>query len=690
MFQRITFDADTFDGFHLYDIDFRDAARLAGLRVGVSTELIVAHASPGNYDAQWQVYADRFNRKYAGQLPVAAAKPAHFLLATLPNLAAAHTFARDVVALHIPNTTAIPQTDGGYSDWCKRFERHAHDAAALATAVAALPVRPTLSVLMPVYNPKPEWLAEAIESVIHQAYPDWELCIADDASPDPAVRATLEAYAARDPRIRVHFRANNGHICASSNDALALASGDWLVLLDHDDLLPPHALYWIARTVADHPTARIIYSDEDKIDEHGQRRDPYFKPDWNPELLWGQNFVSHLGAHHRQTVLDLGGFRAGYEGSQDYDLALRVAEHCQPEQIRHIPRVLYHWRVHAESTAGGNEAKPYAQTAAVRALDDYRQRLGIAGSVSATPFGYRLQREVPTPAPKVSIIVPTRDGRLLQPCLDSLLAHTDYANYELLLIDNGSESPATLAWLEQLAARSTTERPIRIRRDERPFNFSALNNAAAAEASGELLLFLNDDIEIPADQGGWLAEMVSHAVRPEVGAVGARLLFADGTLQHGGVILVGGVAGHAHKHIAGAAPGYFGRARLQQNFSAVTAACLLVKRGDFTAVGGFEEELAVCFNDVDFCLKLQARGLWNVWTPYAELIHHESVSRGRERTPEQRLRFTAEANWMKARWGQWLRQDPAYSPNLTFTREDFSLAWPPRLPEFDKRGAANA
>lgn len=673
---QLPFDAATFDGFHLYDLDFSYAAHLAGHRVAVSTAIVVAHDSAGNYDREWQRHAQRFVDKYQQTLPSVPLRPRYYPMATLPDLASARRFAEQVAALRVSNATVAPQEDGSYQQWIERYEKAARDPVQLAAAVAALPRQPLLSVLMPVYDPNPVWLAEALDSLLAQAYPHWELCAIDDASPDPAVRQLLDDYAARDARIRVLHRPSNGHICAASNDALAMAAGEFIVLLDHDDLLPPHALYWVARTLCEQPEATLIYSDEDKLGDDGCRRDPYFKPDWNPDLFRSQNVISHLGCYRTELVRELGGFRIGYEGSQDYDLALRVVERSRPEQIRHIPRVLYHWRLHAGSTSAGGEAKPYTVNAAERALNDHLQRTGQAASAAATSTGYRVRYALPQPAPRVTLIMPTRDGHYLQAAVASLFANTDYPAWELLIVDNGSKLPETLAFLAELEASGRAG----VMRDARPFNYSALNNAAAAQAEGDVLLFINDDVEAAAPD--WLSELVSQAVRPEIAAVGARLWYPNGTVQHAGVILVGGVAAHAHANLPREACGYFGRATLAANFSAVTAACMAIAKHKFFEVGGFDEQLAVAFNDVDLCLRLQQAGYWNLWTPYSELIHHESVSRGQDTSPAKRARFHSEVSFMKQRWGELLQQDPCYSPNLTHNRLDFSLAWPPRLSEF--------
>lgn len=534
-----------------------------------------------------------------------------------------------------------------------------------------------ISILMPVYNPNPEWLQAAIDSVRAQAYPYWELCIADDQSNDPAVHHLLEIAAATDERIRVVFRPENGHISACSNSALSVAQSPWIALLDHDDLLPVDALIWVAQAIIKNPHARVFYSDEDKLSIDGRRFGPYFKSDWNPVLMEAQNMISHLGVYFTELVRDVGGFREGFEGSQDYDLAWRCIETLNRTQIVHIPRVLYHWRVHDESTASSSKAKPYAQRAMENALEQHCLRIGLPiACLHVLPQGQRVQLTLPDPLPAVSIIIPTRNGyQFLQPCLDSLLNRTAYPSFEVLVIDNGSDDLRTLEYLQRLHSQAK----IRVLRDDRPFNFSALNNLAVSQTSSRLICLLNNDIEVINPD--WLDEMVSHFQRPGVGAVGAKLLFPNRTIQHAGVVLgMGGVAAHGHRGLDGGARGYFGRANLAQEVSAVTAACLLVSRDAWVSVNGMDADcLSVAYNDVDFCLRIRDAGYQIIYTPFSTLLHHESVSRGDDRTMEQRYRFEQEMTTMHERWGDSLQQDPYFNPNLSLTSSNYQLAWPPRL-----------
>lgn len=564
-----------------------------------------------------------------------------------------------------------------YAEWIQQYDQ-IDDAMrdVIRQRIRQFTHAPTISVVMPVYNPKPEWLAEAIESVRSQLYPNWELCIADDVSPNPEIRALLERFAKTDNRIKVVFREQNGHISAASNSALALATGEWVALLDHDDLLSEHALYCVAAAIDENPSARMIYSDEDKIDEVGRRREPYFKCAWNIDLFYSQNMFSHLGVYQRSLVAEVGGFRAGLEGSQDYDLALRCLERIGAKAIHHIPRVLYHWRVHAESTASGVDAKPYAVIAGERALNEHFERTGVAGKAEYVGIGYRVRYALPAQLPLVSLIIPTRNGlHLIRQCIDSIVKKTTYGNYEIIVVDNGSDDPDTLAYFASLKCDSR----IRIFRDDRPFNYSALNNAAVEVARGDVIGLINNDIEVISPD--WLSEMVSIALQPGVGAVGAKLYYPDDTLQHGGVVLgMLGIAGHAHKSIRRSDSGYFGRAGIISAFSAVTAACLIVRKSIYRQVSGLNEtDLTVAFNDVDFCIRIREAGYRNVWTPYAELYHHESATRGYEDNPVKQTRFNGEVEYMLHRWSRQLKDDPAYSPNLTLESEDFSFAWPPRV-----------
>lgn len=549
------------------------------------------------------------------------------------------------------------------------------DRAHLRTRVGALARRPRVSVVMPTYNTEGSFLRQAIESVRGQLYDHWELCIADDASTNPEVRAILEEYQAVDPRIRVAFRAENGHISAASNTALALATGDYVALLDHDDALAEDALCHVALALADHPDAAVVYSDEDKIDAEGRRFEPHFKCDWNPDLFLSQNYVSHLGVYRRDLLERIGGFRLGVEGSQDQDLLLRCLPHVRAEQIVHVPRVLYHWRAVAGSTAMTAGEKNYTTEAGIKALRDYFAEhgpKGVAVESAAVPNTYRVRWPLPEPAPFVSLLMPTRDQKAVtEVAVRSILDRTAYTNFEIIILDNGSVEPDTLAFFDAIQREDGR---VRVVRDERPFNFSALNNLGVRHARGSVIGLVNNDVEVIGPD--WLGEMVSQACRPDIGCVGAKLYYGDDTLQHGGVILgIGGVANHVHKHAPATSPGYFARLLVTQNYSAVTAACLLVRREVYEAVGGLDEEnLVVAFNDVDFCLKVRQAGYRNLWTPYAELYHHESVSRGTEDTPEKQARFEREIAFMQDKWGDALRADPYYNPNLSRARVDFSIA----------------
>ena len=565
-----------------------------------------------------------------------------------------------------------------YSYWIRRYDTlRNNDRKKMLDQIQRFKYRPFFSIIMPVFETPINLLEEAINSVQSQIYPDWELCIADDASQDPAIYEMLKKYSNNDKRIKVVFRAVNGHISKASNSALKLASGEYVALLDHDDVLSEHALFWIANEINDNPNVKLIYSDEDKINEQGQRSDAYFKCDWNLDLFLSHNMFCHLGVYDTELIKKIGGFRVGYEGAQDYDLVLRCLDYVDEKQIKHIPRILYHWRLLPGSTSLGSEEKDYAIPAGKRAIQDYLHRKSKPAGVKYVNPGYRVKYNVPEPCPLVSLIIPTRDKvNLLQQCISSIINKNCYSNYEIIIVDNDSKTPETRSYLEMIQK----EQKVRVIRDERPFNYSALNNLAVESASGEIIGLINNDIEAITPE--WMQEMISHACRPEVGAVGARLLYSDRTIQHAGVIMgIAGVAGHAHKNLPCEQSGYFGRAALLQSFSAVTGACLFVRKKLYKEAGGLNEaNLSIAFNDIDFCLKLREKGYHNIWTPYAELYHHESMSRGTDDTPEQIKRFEKEFLYMKQHWGDIISSDPAYSPNLTLEYEDFSLASPPRVP----------
>ena len=567
---------------------------------------------------------------------------------------------------------------GDYAAWIKRWDtlRFA-DRRKIRKHICSFAKRPRISILMPVYNPSADHLRRAIKSVRDQLYPEWELCIVDDASSEQHVRSILRTFQKRDARVKVQFRQENGGIAAASNDALRLATGEFIALLDHDDELVPSALYFVAHEIDQHPDARLIYSDEDKLDPMGHRVNAHFKSDWNWQLFLAQNFFSHLGVFEATLIKQLG-FRFGFEGSQDYDLVLRSVEQVKPGEIRHIPRILYHWRMSAQSAALNFGAKPNARSAAIKAIQEHLHRRDIASEVmpSGDEDFRRVRYKLPNEKPSVSIIIPTRDMlELLRPCITSLLEKTSYSPFEIILVDNGTQQEAALEYLAQLEDNPQ----VRIFRDRQGFNYGRLNNLGVSQTNAEFVALLNNDLTVINPD--WLGEMVSQGIQSQVGAVGARLLYLNDSIQHAGVILGGGgVAKHAHKGLPRANHGYFCRAALAQELSAVTAACMLVRRSAYLEVGGFDEEnLKVAFNDVDFCLRLRQRGYRIVYTPYAEFYHNESASRGLEDTVKKHERFIAEIQYMKETWNKVLLADPYYNPNLSLGEELFTLAFPPRL-----------
>jgi GT2 family glycosyltransferase len=534
---------------------------------------------------------------------------------------------------------------------------------------ACFPFEPTISLVVPVWEPPLPFLTAMLESVLGQTYPRWELCLADGGSRDPAVREMLGRYSRHDSHIKVRFLATNRGIAGNSQEALALATGDYVALLDQDDTLAPFALHEVVRAVNHEPEADLLYSDEDTIDASGTRRaNPHFKPDWSPDTLRSYNYICHLAVFRRELVEEIGGFRPGFEGSQDYDLILRASERAR--RIVHIPKVLYHWRVHAGSVTADESVKGYAYHSAHKALGNHLQRCGSPGEVrdGSRPGTYQVTYPIPG-WPLVSVIIPNRDhAAALARCVTSV-ARSTYARHEILIVENQSREPATFAGYEQLRQRGN----VRIVPWDRPFNFAAVNNDAAAQARGDVLLFLNNDVE--AINTDWLERLLEHALRPEVGAVGAKLCYRDDTIQHAGVILgVGGIAGHAHRHFPRSAAGYARRLAVVQNLSAVTGACLMIRKPVFEEVGGFDERFVLIYNDVDLCLRLRQRGYAIIWTPWAELYHDESSTRGSDDRPQNREQVAAEIALLRAKWGELLRAgDPYYNPNLTLRYEDFSL-----------------
>ena len=559
-----------------------------------------------------------------------------------------------------------------YRAWIEANEPGPRELEAIAAWAGAIPGLPAIAVLMPVHDPRPEHLEAAIASVRAQAYPAWTLCIADDGSRSPEVRRILEEAAA-DPRVRLVNHPEALGVAAATNAALALAEAEAVLFLDHDDVLAPHALALFGEAFAAHPEAVAVYSDEDSLDAHGRRSEPRFKPDFDEERLLAHNYVNHAFAVRTELLRRLGGLRVGYEGVQDHDLVLRVAE-SGDGAILHLPHVLYHWRIFPGGGSFSQSARPDIDEARRRMVAEHLGRRGTQAELLQQGRGQvSLIRSLPEPTPEVTAIVPTRDHPdLLEACVAGLLEQTDYPALRLCIVDNGSRGERALRLLDRL---ERTPR-VRVLRIDAPFNFSALNNAAVAGTTSPLLAFVNDDILVV--EPGWLNAMAALALRPDVGAVGAKLFYPDGRIQHAGIVLgLGphGVAGHEFRGVTGDAPGPQHRLTVTRQVSAVTAACMVVARERFLAVGGFDEAaLPIAFNDVDLCLKLGARGWRTLWTPQARLMHLESASRGPDRAAEAAERLAGEARVMRERWGGRLAADPYYNPNLTLADESFTLA----------------
>lgn len=557
-----------------------------------------------------------------------------------------------------------------YQKLIRQTERY--DAAQVDADIRSFSYKPRISLLVPVYNVDAKWLERCIDSVEKQFYTDWELCLADDYSTKPHVRPLLERYAEKDPRIKVVFREKNGHISRATNSALEIATGEFVGLLDNDDELAPQALYEVVRTLNEHPHTDLVYSDEDKEDEEDNRFDPHFKPDYSPDLLLSTNYISHFGVYRKSIVDKIGGFRVGYEGSQDYDLVLRFVEQTSPSRIRHIAKVLYHWRTLATSTASSGGAKSYTSDAGLRALQSAMGRRGIdADVVSAGPSGiYNVHYGIADSA-LVSVIIPTKNGYdNIERCVGSIIEKTDYINYEIIVADNGSTNPHMQdlynRYTEQLGNR------FRVKEIDIPFNFSRINNIAAQQAKGKYLLFLNDDTEVISPQ--WMTRMVSFAQQDRVGVVGAKLYYPTETIQHAGIVLgLGGAAGHIQVGFPRTYLGYFGRLIENVNYYAVTAACCMVKAADFHAVGGFDEDLAVAYNDVDLCIRIHDQlGRDNVWAHEVELYHYESITRGYDTaSKKKKARLDKESAKFCRRYAAIVDNDPYYNPNLSRTSGNY-------------------
>jgi GT2 family glycosyltransferase/predicted SAM-dependent methyltransferase len=583
-----------------------------------------------------------------------------------------------------------------YKDWLERTEGNDETEREIVKEKShRLRIRPLISVIMPVYKPNMRLLDLAIRSLKEQVYPNWELCIAEDKSDCQELTSLLRKLEEEDPRIRVVYREKNGNIAEATNSAISLSRGEWLAFLDQDDTLHERALFFIAEEINRRPECQLIYTDEDKItcDSHisrpdgtrasgeGLRYDPHFKSDWNPLLLLSQNYICHLLCVRRSRCLKIGRFRRGFDGVQDWDFIFRYTEGLNREEIRHIPRVLYHWRAIPGSTASSSGAKPHLIEKGLSLVEETLRRRGIQGRAW-------FDRELRSPRlectvlgkPKVSIIIPTRDAAaVLRCCIDSIRAKTDYGNFFIRVLDNSSTEPGTFEYFEELEKNEIAE----VVKCPGEFNFSRISNIGSRNLDCDVLVFLNNDVEVA--EPNWLSEMVGISQLPNVAVVGAKLKYPDGRLQHAGVVLgVGGVANHAFYREQGSTRGYKDRAILLQNYSAVTGACMLVRRTVFEEVGGFNEtDLPVAFSDVDLCLRIGELGYDVVWTPHAQLIHHESLSRGaHDKSETDRQVFERHVQYMTKRWGKLLESDPYYNPNLSLLNANFEPTFPPRIARY--------
>ncbi|MCS6851286.1 MAG: glycosyltransferase family 2 protein [Gemmataceae bacterium] len=563
--------------------------------------------------------------------------------------------------------TVGPAASGDYAVWIAKNEPNAWDLRRQRRA-AATAQGPRISIVVPIYNTPARFLRDMVRSVQAQTYPHWELCLADGGSQASWIKPMLRRWARGDRRIKVRFLDQNLGISGNSNAALALATGDFVAFLDHDDILAPFALYEVAQAIEREPTADVIYSDEDKIDHSGRMRfTPHFKPDWSPDFLRSYNYICHLLVVRRRLVCELGGLRSEYDGAQDYDLVLRATE--QARAIVHIPKVLYHWRAHPESVAHDPAAKMFAYEAGRQALVEHLKRLGLSGSVRhGAHLGlYQVSYDI-IHQPLISIIIPNHNhADVLYRCLHSI-ERSSYRHYEIIIIENHSSEPEVF----ELYAQLRTDPRYRILIWKPPFNYSAVNNWAAAHAAGEVLLFLNNDVEVINHD--WLERMLEHAQQPEVGAVGAKLYFPNDTVQHGGILLgFAGSAGHWHLGFPRNSYGYFSRLVTTQNVAGCTGACLMMRKSVFEEAGRFDERFMITYNDIDLCMKIRQRGYRIVWTPHAELYHYESTTRGIDQEdPIKQARLHSEGSLFVSRWKDALEAgDPYYSPNLDINDYNF-------------------
>lgn len=554
-----------------------------------------------------------------------------------------------------------------YQKWIERIEPTKMELMEERRKYKSLPseYKPLFSIVVPVFNTPEKYFKALIDSVKGQTYENWELVLADAGTK----KKNLDDP---DKRIKYVVLSDNGGISANTNEAIKQASGDWIVFADHDDLLSFDALFKVYLAIKSHPDAGYVYSDEDKISASGKKRlDPNFKPDYNPDLLCGMNYISHLSVVRKTLIDEVGLLDPEMDGSQDYDLTLRCVEKLKDDQIIHIPEVLYHWRMAPGSTADKQESKLYAFEAGRRAVQAHIDRLGIPGTVEETNLHgrYRIKYHWQK-RPKVSVIIPNMDHvEDLRRCINSIFTKTDYPDYEIVIIENNSKKEETFLYYKELEKDSR----VTIVTYKGSFNYSAINNYSVSFAKGDFFLLLNNDTEVISSN--WMSEMVDNCIRSDVGIVGAKLYYDDDTIQHAGVVIgLGGVAGHVFRTFPKSDPGFMGRLVVCQDYCAVTAACMLVKRSAFEKAGGFSEDLAVAFNDIDFCLKVGKMGYRVLFTPFAELYHYESKSRGLDDTPEKQDRFNQEIMTFKSRWNELLEKgDPCYNRHFTLKRFDCSF-----------------
>jgi GT2 family glycosyltransferase len=561
-----------------------------------------------------------------------------------------------------------------YDSWRKKYQVTPEELE--RQKQTELDYKPLFSIVVPLYKTRPEYLRALTESVLMQTYGNWELCMADgsaNAQEKNSAELTqlLEEYAAKDARIRFCTLQENRGIAGNTNAALAMATGDFIVLADHDDILPANALFELAAAVNEDRSIDVLYSDEDKVSMDGKKYfEPHFKSDFNIDMLCSVNYICHLFAVKKEIVERAGQFDANYDGAQDYDFILRCCE--QAKHVHHIPKILYHWRCHADSTAANPESKLYAFEAGRRAIEAHYMRLGIPAQVKNGSF-YGLYRTIYQweEEPLVSIIIPNKDhSQDLKKCMDSIYEKSGYRNFEFVIVENNSTEQETFDFYQQMQREHDNVTVVSYEGD---FNYSRINNFGAAAAKGNYLLLLNNDTEMIAEDG--IRELLGYCMRDDVGAVGAKLLYEDGTIQHAGVVVgFGGTAGHTFIGKSRYDTGYFGRILVAQDYSAVTAACMMTRKDVFDAVGGLTEEFAVAFNDIDYCLKVRRYGKLVVYNPYAEFYHYESKSRGLEDSPEKVERFQGETDRLLNTWRELVETgDPYYNPNLTLDNSDFSL-----------------